>query len=134
MILKFIVFERNLNEHVVYSVTELTRNLVAVPAASYFVDLVIISTSSVREAGSLIYDLYYALLLTFSSKKFFYAHGLQKTLYPDQGLTVNVFPTFPKLVSVSPSFKRYLTAGSLISLYKASAEEELAVVRTLHEA
>lgn len=134
MILKFIVFERNLNEYNTYSVTELTRNMIAAQPLSYFIDLAVVSSSSVRETNSLVYDLYYAAHLAFNSRKFFYAHGLQKTLYPDQGLTVNVFSTFPKLVSVSPSFKRYLNAGALISLYKSSSPEEVSVVRTLHEA
>lgn len=132
MILKFVVFERNLNKFEVYSVAELTRNVIRVPGASHFTALLLTSTFGAREIGLFVYDLYYATMLTFNSRKFFYSYGLQKTIYPDQGLTVNVFSALPKLISTSPMFRRYLSAGFIVSLYNSSSEEEVAVVRTLH--
>lgn len=134
MILKFVVLERNLNEYETYTATDLMRGLVQVPSLNYLVDLVLVSTSNLREPKSYTYDMYYATLLTLNAKKFFYSHNLQRTMYPDQGLAINVFPIFPKLISTSPVTKRYLPVGGLVSLYTSLAAEELAVISILRNA
>ncbi len=46
-------------------------------------------------------DVYVSILTTKNISKNFYSYGLRRTMYPDQGNTVNVFPIFPKLITPS---------------------------------
>lgn len=127
MVLKFVVFEKDLN---------LTRSSISrseIPHINYFFwSLVNFAPHPVISQSIL--DLFVCVLLTKTAGKVYYSYGLKKTIYPDQGKTVNVFPIFPSLIFASNKFYRLNSTGALSSLYKLGRPEFLLSVLTVFRA
>lgn len=124
MILKFVVAERSLVLTDVYTASNLLNGVVSFPPLSYFGHLILHVASVNGTLKRVVYDMYYAVSLTFNISKTFYSYGVQKTMYPDQGLAVNVFSTLPKLVYTSAQFRPLYSVGNLVSTYVGSVSAE----------
>lgn len=110
----------------VQNANDLLRGTVSFPSAPYIGHLLLHVTAANSALQRALYDVYYAAALTFNVSKTFYSYGVQKTMYPDQGLAVNVFSTLPRLVYTSAQFRPYYAVGNLTSIYTGSVSSEQA--------
>lgn len=129
--LKFVVAERNLLPMDVYSADTLLNNAIRLPHISYVGRLIFRGLANFPAASKHLHDAYYALSLTFNISKTLYSYGVQKTMYPDQGITINIFSTLPRLVFTSASFRSYLAVGSLTKLCVGALSRENAELLTI---
>lgn len=118
MIFKFVILEKDLKQ---------AANVVSsskIPHVNYIVWVLVnaIPTKGVRQY---FFDLYAFVLITKNIKKTYYSFSLIRTIYPDQGKTVNVFLMLPSLVSNVKSFRKLYPSGNLVHLYTQTYHEYL---------
>lgn len=131
MILKFVVAERSLILTDFQTADSLIFNKASLAHFTYVGHLIFSLTAANRKLSALIYDLYYAFALTFNISKTFYSYGIQKTMYPDQGLGVNIFSTLPRLVFTQSQFRPYYSVGALTTLAATTLSGETAELLTI---
>lgn len=120
MVLKFVVTERNLSLTAADTTNPLTQYVSKIPPLSYFGHLIVRAASITERTASVPHDVYYAANLTFNISKTLYSYGRRKTMYPDQGFTINIFSALPRLVLTGSRFRSYFAVGTLTKRYSNS--------------
>lgn len=118
MVLRFVVLEKDLHGSVNSTVPA------TLPHISYiFWFLLGLLPSNLIKQSAL--DVFSCALVTKNATKLYYSFSLAKTIYPDQGKTVNSFSMFPTLFSSTKSFRRLYPVGVLTNAYLSSYNEYL---------
>lgn len=113
-VINFSILERNLSE---FDDLNLNTNI-----SKIFSKILNLFTTSFLSKVKLTYsdklnlnffDAYYTYFSIFNIKKNFYSYSLKRTMYPDQGKTVNIFPVYNNLVYKGYQFKQSFNTGKL---------------------
>jgi len=118
MILKFVVLERDLRVFNRATATFFGIELLHLNFLFWIFSANLPTTGLYQLVG----DIYYALAATGGATKVFYSYGVNKTLYPDQGVKVNVFSSLPVLSYVSKAYVSPYSAGHYLSTYISSRD------------
>ena len=68
-------------------------------------------------------DSIFAALILKNAMKTYYSYGLLRTIYPDQGETINTYPIFPQLHLTSKEYNRPYAVGNITTRYIESQHE-----------
>lgn len=117
LILKFVLFERNLLAFAPFE-SSLFGVSLTLPRISFFFWSILNVTG-----GHTLLDVLNAWYVLFNARKSLSWFGVKRTLYPDQGLKVNIFSSLPQLVATEYEYRFINKAGGLLDLYLSRRPE-----------
>lgn len=122
LILKFVLFERNLLGFTPFESTFFGIQLTLPRAAFFFWSFFNVFKNT------FLFDFANAFTILFSARKTLSWFGTKRTLYPDQGNSVNIFSSLPQLTPIEYEYRFVNKAGALLDLYLTRRAESKSAI------